>query len=257
MLNSVYEIDRNSFKPLYVQLSEIILNNAVDNQIEHGDTLPSENELLAQFDVSRNTIRQAVERLVKMGVAKKTRGQGTFYQKEKKALAIDYPHAFEGSVARLGLKVTNKLINLETVSGQVQWIKYLGKTNWDETIWIRRLKFNGEELLAVEERLLPGYVVKRYTQENIESENISPNLMDQYPDTQTNRFNYMFVSHPLSEEESLVTHLSQGVNCLRRIGEYYNSVDDRFMLSRLTVISSRINLGYEYIKHENNWIMKD
>lgn len=256
-MNGVNEVDRNSYKPLYVQLSEIILDYAANNQLEHGDTLPSENELLSRFDVSRNTIRLAVERLVKMGVAKKTRGQGTFYIKEKKALSIDYHHAFEGSVEKLGLKVTNKLINKDTVSGHVQWIGGLGNTHWDETIWIRRLKLADEELLAIEERLLPGYVVKRYSQKDIESKVIGIDLVHQYPDTKTTRFNYIFVSHPLSEEESQLTHLPIGMSFLRRIGEYYNSVDERFMLSRLTIISDRINLRYEYAKHEDNWIMRD
>ena len=257
MLNSANEIDRNSYKPLYVQLSEILLEYASESQLEHGDALPSENELLSRFDVSRNTIRQAVERLVKMGAAKKTRGQGTFYIMKKKALSIDYYRAFEGSVEKLGLKVTNKLINQETVSGHVQWIDGLGKTHWGETIWIRRLKLADEELLAIEERLLPGYVVKRYSQKDIESKIIGIDLINQYPDTTTTRFNYIFVSRPLSEEESQLTHLPKGMSFLRRIGEYYNSVDERFMLSRLTIISDRINLRYEYDKQEDNWIMRD
>ena len=119
MLKFVNQLDRHSFKPLYVQLSEIILNYANDNQLEHGATLPSENALLSQFDVSRNTIRLAVERLVKMGVARKTRGQGTFYIKDNKSLPVHYHHAFEGSARLIGLKITNKLIDIQNVSGQV------------------------------------------------------------------------------------------------------------------------------------------
>ncbi len=155
MLNGFYELDRNSFKPLYVQLSEIILKHATDNQLKHGDAIPSENELLSKFDVSRNTIRLAVERLVKLGVAKKIRGQGTFYIKDNKSLSVSYHHAFEGSAERIGLKVTNQLINKETVTGCINWIDGLGKTNWDETIWIRRKKMASNESLAMEESPLP------------------------------------------------------------------------------------------------------
>ena len=214
MLEGLNELNRNNFKPLYVQLSEIILDYAIDNQLEHGDMLPSENELLSRFDASRNTIRLAVDRLVKMNVAKKKRGQGTFYIKKKHTLSIGYHHAFEGSVERLGLKVTNKLINKEIVTGHVLWIDGLGKTKWDETVWIRRLKLAGEELLAIEERLLPGHVVKRYTQKDFESKNIVPDLVDQYQYTKSRRFNYIFVSHPLSKEESDITGLPQGMSCL-------------------------------------------
>lgn len=256
MLNGFNELDRNSFKPLYVQLSEIILEYATDNHLKHSDALPSENELLSQFDVSRNTIRLAVERLVKMGVAKKTRGQGTFYIKEKKALTIGYHHAFEGSARLIGVKVTNQLINIETITDRVNWIDGLGKTNWDETIWIRRRKMASEGLLAVEERILPGFVVKRYSQKEIESENINPDLIEKYPDTEVIRWNYIFISQPLTEEEADLLKLPQGMNCLRRIGEYYNAVDDRFMLSRLTIISDRINLKYEFAKQKDGYVLR-
>ncbi len=257
MLEGVSKLDRGSFKPLYVQLSEIISDYAIDNQLEDGAALPSENELLSRFDVSRNTIRLAVDRLVKIGAAKKIRGQGTFYIKKKNALSINYQDAFEGSVKRLGLKVTNQLVNKETVSADVQWINGLGKTQWDETIWIRRLKLAGDELLAIEERLLPGFVVKRYSQKDIESKTIGFDLVDQYPDTTPARFNYRFVSQPLSEEECLSTHLPKGTNFLKRIGEYYNSMDERFMLGRLTIISDRINLRYDYTKQDENWLLWD
>ncbi len=257
MLEGVNKLDRNSYKPLYVQLSEIIFDFAIGNQLKNGAALPSENELLSQFDVSRNTVRQAVDRLVKIGAAKKIRGQGTFYIKEEKILSINYQGAFEGSVEKLGLKVTNKLVNKETVSGNVPWIDGLGKTQWDETIWIRRLKWAGDELLAIEERLLPGYVVKRYSQKDLESKTIGFDLVNQHPDTTPDRFNYKFVSQPLSEKECQLTELSQGINFLRRIGEYYNSVDERFMLGRLTIISDRINLRYDYTKREEKWILWD
>jgi DNA-binding GntR family transcriptional regulator len=256
MLNGFYELDRNSFKPLYVQLSEIILNRATDSQLNHGESIPSENELLSKFDVSRNTIRLAVERLVKLGVAKKIRGKGTFYIKDNRSLSVDYHHAFEGSAERIGLKVTNQLINKETVTGCINWIDGLGKTNWGETVWIRRKKMASNEFLAVEERLLPGFVVKRYSQKEIETENISPDLIEKYPDTETIRFNYIFISQPLTKEEANLLKLPEGMNCLRRIGEYYNAVDDRFMLSRLTIISDRINLRYEYAKQKDGWAFR-
>jgi GntR family transcriptional regulator len=256
MLNGFSELDRNSFKPLYVQLSEIILNHATDSHLKHGDAIPSENELLSKFDVSRNTIRLAMERLVKMGAVKKIRGQGTFYIKDNRSLSVGYHHAFEGSIERAGLKVTNKLINKETVTGCIDWIDGLGKTNWDETIWIRRKKMASNELLAVEERLLPGSVVKRYSQKEIENENISPDLIEQYPDTETIRFKYIFISQSLTEEEADLLRLKRGMKCLRRIGEYYNAVDDRFMLSRLTIISDRINLMYEFAKQKDGYVLR-
>lgn len=122
--------------------------------------------------------------------------------------------------------------------------------------WIRRTKWSSDELLAVDERLLPGFVLKRYSPEEIENENLFLDLMGKNPDTQTNRFNYIFVSQPLTKEESKLLKLTQGTHFLRRIGEYYNVIDERFMLSRLTIISDRINLRYEFTKRGDGWIIQ-
>ena len=169
MLDVSAELDRQSYKPLYIQLAEIIIEYANTHHLENGEALPSENELLSHFSVSRNTIRLAVDRLVQLGVAKKVRGQGTFLIKKKRALSVQYHYAFTGSVERMGLKVTNKLIDKTIVPNRVHWLDGLGSTNWDETVWIRRTKWASEELLAVDERLLPGSVVKRYSQKEIEN----------------------------------------------------------------------------------------
>ena len=105
----------------------------------------------------------------------------------------------------------------------------------------------------MEERLLPGFVVKRFSPNEIESENISPDLIERHPDTTTKRFNYIFLSQPLTQEEANLLSLPQGMSCLRRIGEYYNSVDERFMLSRLAIVSDRINLRYEFGLQKDVW----
>ena len=256
MIDVSAEIDRESYKPLYIQLAEILIDYASNHQLKNGDALPSENELLSHFEVSRNTIRQAVDRLVQLGVAKKVRGQGTFFIKKKRALSVHYHYAFNGSVERIGLKVKNKLTDITTVPNRIDWVDGLGSTNWDETVWIRRIKWASDELLAVDERLLPSSIVKRYSNKEIENENLFLDLMGKNKDTQTDRFNYIFISQPLSKEESKLLKLRRGTHFLRRIGEYYNTVDQRFMLSRLTIISDRINLRYEYVKHENGWIIQ-
>jgi DNA-binding GntR family transcriptional regulator len=153
----------------------------------------------------------------------------------------------------MGLIVTNKLIDKKTTSGRIRWITGLGTTQWDETVWLRRIKLAADELLAVEERLLPGFLAKRFSQSEIEN-GIIIDLVEHYPDTQITRFNYIFHSHPLTKEEARTLKLPQGMNYMRRIGEYYNSINERFMLSRLTIISDRINLGYHCLKQDENWV---
>lgn len=70
-----------------VSISKTNIVEEVFNQLENmirsgkwkpGDKLPSENELSKQFDVSRNTLRSALQKLKGMGVIVTHQGQGTF-----------------------------------------------------------------------------------------------------------------------------------------------------------------------------------
>src|SRR5699024_7239115 len=55
--------------------------NAIEKQIIDGiyeDQLPSERELMRQYDVSRSTVREAINALVREGVLVKKQGKGTY-----------------------------------------------------------------------------------------------------------------------------------------------------------------------------------
>ncbi|MDZ7672570.1 MAG: GntR family transcriptional regulator [Halanaerobiales bacterium] len=70
-------INKNSVIPIYHQIKEQLYKFIDENDLKDGDLLPSENELSSQFDISRMTARNALEELVKQGVAKRERGKGT------------------------------------------------------------------------------------------------------------------------------------------------------------------------------------
>ena len=55
-----------------------LLNNIEVGNIRPGDKLPSESELMQQFSVSRNAVRQAVNLLIKDKYVESRRGIGTF-----------------------------------------------------------------------------------------------------------------------------------------------------------------------------------
>ena len=64
--------------PLADQVFEIILRGILDREYSPGSQLPSENELVEKYKVSRPTIRTAFARLGELGYIVKKRGVGTF-----------------------------------------------------------------------------------------------------------------------------------------------------------------------------------
>lgn len=63
--------------PLYLQIAEILRQRVDKGTWRHGDTLPSLTELMAEFDVGKVTVRQAVKLLEAEGVLMPRRGRGT------------------------------------------------------------------------------------------------------------------------------------------------------------------------------------
>lgn len=64
--------------PLYKQLKERIEEQIANNVFPKSERIPSENELMQLFHVSRITVRKAIAELVSDGVLVKERGKGTY-----------------------------------------------------------------------------------------------------------------------------------------------------------------------------------
>lgn len=71
-------VDRSSFEPLYLQVKNDIVDKIESGEIQIGQKLMSENEMLAYYGVGRVTIRSALAELVADGCVKKEHGLGSF-----------------------------------------------------------------------------------------------------------------------------------------------------------------------------------
>ena len=71
-------INRDNLIPYYYQLYEILRKNILVGEWMPGDMLPSETELVEQYDLSRTTVRQSLDMLVNEGLISRQRGRGTF-----------------------------------------------------------------------------------------------------------------------------------------------------------------------------------
>lgn len=63
---------------LYLQVSQLLLRRLETGEWTLGDRIPTIDELMAQYGVSRVTMRQALSQLEKEGLVQRGRGRGTF-----------------------------------------------------------------------------------------------------------------------------------------------------------------------------------
>jgi GntR family transcriptional regulator len=77
------QIDRSSPIPLYHQLEYLLRREIETGRYQPGDTLPSEGEICARYEVSRSVVRQTLTNLTHAGLIRTERGRGSFVAEKK------------------------------------------------------------------------------------------------------------------------------------------------------------------------------
>ena len=77
------KLNKNSSVPLYQQLIDEIKSQITQGDLKEGDKIPTEVELSEIYNVSRITIRKAIELLVEDEILIKRQGIGTFVAAKK------------------------------------------------------------------------------------------------------------------------------------------------------------------------------
>jgi len=88
-------ISRESDIPLYKQICDDIIQKINNHELKPGDRIPSETELAAAYRVSRMTVRQALNEMLRERVLLRRRGYGTFVA-EKMVERIFHPNVITG-----------------------------------------------------------------------------------------------------------------------------------------------------------------
>lgn len=119
--------------PLHLDISEKLYQRIVNGDYLPGEKLPSERELIAEFQVSRITIRKAIANLSDQGLVIPHQGKGVFVtEKRKVTYTLSNPLRFlADDLARQGIELSIQNITLEAVTAptEVQKNLQLSPTN--------------------------------------------------------------------------------------------------------------------------------
>src|ERR1700751_1956546 len=80
---STVKVNPDSPIPLYAQVEPILAAGIADGTFAPESQLPNEDELVRRYGVSRNTIRQTIQNLMRRGLVEIRRGKGTFVLQPK------------------------------------------------------------------------------------------------------------------------------------------------------------------------------
>ncbi len=151
-------LDRQSRLPLYQQLYDILRAELARGHWKPGDVLPSESELMQHYGVSRITVRQVLDMLVKQGLIYRQQGRGTFVSHptiEQTQMRIV---SFTEDMRQRGFRPGTQVLESGLIPAPDDIAVKLGVEQGEQLAHIRRLRLADGEPMSIED----AYLVHRY-----------------------------------------------------------------------------------------------
>lgn len=164
-------LDKTIPIPLYYQLIEVIQNYI--NEHDDSFPIPTENDLCKIYEISRPTVRQAINELVTEGLIVREKGRGSFINKKK--IPQDFLLniiSFNDEMQSKGLKPDTKVLAFCSRKPTPEVMKNLRIKSTDSTYFLSRLRsINGEPIVLVN-TYLPSNLTKGILRKNMEKESL-------------------------------------------------------------------------------------
>lgn len=149
-------IDRETPLPLYFQLGNIIKNEIASGALKPGDTIPTENELMDIYSISRATVRHAISNLVNDGYLRRERAKGTYVNyppSERKFLGN--LKCFSEEMMRKGIPHSTQLLEKRIIKPDPYIIEKLQLLPGKEVFYLKRLRTVDESPVLIVGSYIP------------------------------------------------------------------------------------------------------
>lgn len=151
-----YHVDKSVPVPLYYQLKQQLLEQIRTGALKAGDSIPPELDFCRELDISRTTVRQALQELTSEGYLIRCQGRGTEVAAPKIQDAfLNQLRSFRQEMEEKGLEPSTRVLRLKKKSAggakQEEAARVLGLTAEQEVISIRRIRYaDGSPVVYVE-----------------------------------------------------------------------------------------------------------
>lgn len=159
-----------TYSPLYQQIKTLLLQRLDEGEWRPGESIPSEHELAARFQVSQGTVRKAIDELAAENLLIRRQGKGTFV-----------PTHSEPKVRFRFLKLTpddghqpvsgSQIIDCQRQRAPAEIAQHLQLKTSATVVRIRRLLSFDEQPTILDDIWLPSRVFRGVNEETIRANN--------------------------------------------------------------------------------------
>ena len=142
----------------YEKIAFDIKEDILSEKYKPNEQLPFEKELCEKYNVSKMTVKKALDLLVNDGLIIKRRGSGTFVKDitEKEIQRIIEKKQFSGlTTTSIGHKVTSKVLEFKIINATKEIADIL-KIEEDEFIYfVHRVRYVDDKAVVIEKTYIP------------------------------------------------------------------------------------------------------
>jgi GntR family transcriptional regulator len=236
---STMKIDAQSPVPLYAQLESMLAAEIAAGTLTPGSQLPKEEELVKRYAISRTTVRQTIQNLIRRGLIEIRRGKGTFVLQPKITQELTELSGFVEDMESLGRHASARLVDKQTVPASDSVARQLAITAGTPVVRIQRVRLADHSPLSFDETYLPKEIGERILQNDLETEPIF-SLLEQKYDT------------PLVEAEYRLEAVSADTTVARALGIAAGC--PIFLIERTSYTSGHQPVDYEKLYYRGDQI---
>lgn len=148
-------VDSKSPIPLYLQLRDIFDNKIVSGEWVSGQMIPTENELIQKYQVSRTTVREAITSLVNEGKLEKKQGRGTSVCKPKLVERLSRLTGFTEEMLQRGMTPGSIVLDVEEMEPPATVKDKLFEGQVGRVLFVKRIRLANGEPIAIERSYWP------------------------------------------------------------------------------------------------------
>lgn len=141
--------------PLYVQIRDNLRRQILDGSYEVHERLPSENEMMNTFGVSRITIRQALRDLHNEGLVFSAQGKGTFVSKPKAVQNVQRLEGFGEAMAAQGYEASARVLSIQQMKAPKAVVAALDLQPGEDVVEVKRVRYLNRSPVCIDHSYFP------------------------------------------------------------------------------------------------------
>jgi GntR family transcriptional regulator len=169
-----------STSTLYATIEETIAAEIAQGAYRPGDQLPTEDALLERFQVSRITVRRAIQNLVNRGLLEIRRGLGTFVLSPRIEAELTKLTGFVEDMHAAGRKATARVVSQGVVAASARVAERLQLAKGTKVMHIKRVRLADGTPISFDETYLPLPLGKQIVLKDLRRHPIFTLLEEEY-----------------------------------------------------------------------------